>query len=340
MKIAVAGAGFWTRFQLHGWRTIPDPPEIVAIWNRTPERAESLAAEFGIPQVFTDLEAMLEQAHPDVLDVITAVEHHRTAALAGLNRGIHVICQKPMAESLAECREMSEAADRSAGRLLIHENWRWQAPILEVVRLFEEGALGPAHRARLNFSTSFPVFDNQPFLAQIDRFILTDIGSHILDVARRLFGEARSLHCLHTRVNDIRGEDVATVTMEMDRCPIVTCDMSYASPLADESFPETYITIECRDGSIELRKGGRILVTTRQGTTESLIVPTLHPWADPAYAQVHDSIVACCTDLARALRSGGPCGTEGHENLKTMELVFASYLSAESGRTVIPRETP
>ncbi len=71
-------------------------------------------------------------------------------------------------------------------------------------------------RARIDYANSFPVFDNQPFLKELDHFILTDIGTHILDVARFLFGEASSVRCQTRRMRrDIAGEDVATVMMEM-----------------------------------------------------------------------------------------------------------------------------
>jgi D-apiose dehydrogenase len=77
--------------------------------------------------------------------------------------------------------------------------------------------------------TGFPVFRNQPFLRELDQFILTDIGSHVLDTARFLFGEMTSLYCQTRRVHaDIRGEDVATVVMRSASGATVTCNMAYA----------------------------------------------------------------------------------------------------------------
>jgi D-apiose dehydrogenase len=62
--------------------------------------------------------------------------------------------------------------------------------------------------------SGFPVFNNQPFLKELEQFILTDLGSHTLDTARFLFGEASSLYCQTRRIHaDIRGEDVATIMM-------------------------------------------------------------------------------------------------------------------------------
>jgi len=97
-----------------------------------------------------------------------------------------------MAPSLADAEAMLRACRNAAVPLLIHENWRWQTPIRHVKDELASGRIGTPFRARIDFCTSFPVFDNQPFLKDADRFILADIGSHILDVARFLFGEPRA----------------------------------------------------------------------------------------------------------------------------------------------------
>src|SRR5207302_11419488 len=108
---------------------------------------------------------------------------------------------KPLAPSLAEAERMVAACDEAGVPLLVHENWRWQTPIRQLKRVLAEGRIGTPFRARIDFLSGFSVFANQPFLAALDRFILTDIGSHILDVARFLFGEVRRLYCQTQRVH-------------------------------------------------------------------------------------------------------------------------------------------
>jgi len=107
--------------------------------------------------------------------------------------------------------------------------------------------------------------------------------------------------------------------------------MSYASKLADEHFPETYMVIEGDLGSIELRKFGELVITTQNGTTRTTMTPRSYPWCDPAYLQVHSSIVDCQQAIYRALIHEGPAETTGQDNLETVKLVFASYDSAARG---------
>jgi D-apiose dehydrogenase len=324
MKIAVVGAGFWSNFQITGWGEVAGA-QVVAICNRTLSRAEQVAAMFGL-NPYPDFDSMVDAEKPDVIDIITGVETHADYVLRAANRGIPVICQKPMAVDLAEAERMVAACQASNVPLFINENWRYQTPLLRLKHRIDAGEIGRPFRARIQFSCSFPVFDNQPFLKTIDRFILTDIGSHILDTARFMFGEASTLYCQTSRINpEIVGEGVATVMMTMSGCDTVTCEMSYASKLRDEAFPQTYVVIEGARGSLELRKDYQIL---GPGGDEHATPPS-YPWADPAYDLVHSSIVACQQAIFDNLTRGIPSGLKGHENLRTVRLVFGSYESAE-----------
>lgn len=246
-----------------------------------------------------------------------------------------VICQKPMAASFEEAAQMVKTCRTTGTPFFIHENWRWQTPLRQVKRALLDNRIGTPFRARLSFCSSFPVFDNQPFLKELNQFILTDIGSHILDAARFLFGNAASLYCLTARINlTIKGEDVATVTMRMKNGMTVVCEMSYASRTEHERFPETYVFVEGDQGSIELGPDYWVRVTTKAGTHANRYPPPRYPWADPAYDLVHASIVPCNADLLRGLRGEGRAEATGDDNLETVRLVFASYESAHTDQVV------
>jgi predicted dehydrogenase len=176
----------------------------------------------------------------------------------------------------------------------------------------------------------FPVFKNQPFLRELEQFILTDLGSHTLDTARFLFGEADTLCCQTRRVHrDIKGEDVATVMMQMDGRTTVLVEMAYAENFLErDRFPETFIFVEGDKGSAEIGPDFWLRVTTRNGTHARRVPPPRFPWANPAYDVVHASIVPCNAHLLGALRGTARAETTGEDNLKTMQLVFAAYESA------------
>jgi D-apiose dehydrogenase len=266
LRFAIFGTGFWSRFQLAAWQAL-EGVECVALYNRTRAKAEALAKEFGIPTVYDDPEELLAKEVLDFIDIITDVDTHRKFVFMAAEHGLPVICQKPMAPSLEVAEQMVETCQKANVPFFIHENWRWQTPIRQLKRVLVEGNIGKPFRARVHYANSFPVFDNQPFLKELHQFILTDIGSHILDTARFLFGEAERLYCQTCRVHpDIKGEDVATVMMRMGDGITVVCEMSYASRTEHERFPETFILVEGNKGSAELAPDYWIRVTTEEGT--------------------------------------------------------------------------
>jgi predicted dehydrogenase len=231
---------------------------------------------------------------------------------------------------------MTEAFESEGVPLLVNENWRWQNPIRQVKSQLVNASIGRPFRARVDMISGFPVFRNQPFLKDLSQFILTDLGTHILDVCRFLFGEARSVYCRTARVHaEIAGEDVATVLLETASGVTVVASMAYAENyLEDECFPQTRIFVEAERGSLELKSGYRIHVTAQDRTSEQ-VVPLAHfSWADPAYEVVHSSIVPCQANLLHALMGMETAETTARDNLETLRLVDASYESARSGQAV------
>jgi D-apiose dehydrogenase len=331
LNFAVIGTGFWSLYQIPAWFEVGGARPVAA-YNRTRSRAEQVAERFGIAHVYGDPEELLQKEcdNLDFIDIITAVETHAEMVRLAAKYRLPVICQKPMAADLASAEGMVAVCNQAGVPLYIHENWRWQAPIRALKQVLESGVIGQPFRARIDMISGFPVFANQPFLKELDRFILTDLGSHTLDTARFLFGEAASLYCQVRKVHpDIRGEDVATVVMSMAQNVSVTVNMAYAGNyLEREAFPQTFIFIEGDLGSLELGQDYWLRTTTREGTLLKRVPPPRYAWADPAYEVVHASIAACNANLLGALRGEARAETTAEDNLKTVRLVFASYDSA------------
>ncbi len=333
LKFAILGAGFWSQFQLAAWQELKGA-RCVAVYNRTLAKAKRLAERFGVPATYDDAAQLLDCEAVDFVDIITDVNTHAPFLEMAAERGVAVISQKPMAPSLREARRMVETCRRRKVPFFVHENWRWQRPMRELKRALDSDIVGAPFRARIDMISGFPVFRNQPFLAELEQFIIADLGSHTLDLARFLFGEARQLHCETHKVHkNIKGEDVATITMRMGADVIVTINMAYAENfLEHERFPETFVFIEAERGSIELAPDFWLRVTTKKGTEARRVPPPRYAWADPAYDVVHSSAVPCNANLLAALRGEGRAETTGEDNLKTVELVFGAYESAAKGK--------
>lgn len=345
LRFAMLGAGFWARYQLAAWGE-QEGVRCVAICDPDRDKAAYMATLRHVPSVYTSLEEMLDKEKPDFVDIVTPPHTHKDLVLLCASRNLPVICQKPMAETLADAEHMVHTCEAAGIPFLIHENWRWQKPIRAAGEALRSGAIGTPFRARITFSCSFPVFDNQPFLRELPQFILSDIGSHILDVARFLFGEAQTVYCRTHRINPtIRGEDVATVLMPMSPPGsadevTVTCEMSYASRMENEHFPETYLMVEGDKGSLEIDTNSLIRITDDTGTwqaphtTAQRIPSPRFTWADPAYDLVQASMVPCIADHLQHLQGKGTAENTGKDNLETIRLIFACYESAATGKVI------
>jgi predicted dehydrogenase len=337
LNFAIFGSGFWSLYQIPAWLELGGA-QPVAIYNRTKSRAEQVARKFNIPKVYADPEELLqvERGNLNFIDILTAVDTHAPLVHLAAKYKLPVICQKPMSTDLASAEEMVASCREAGVPLFIHENWRWQIPIRALKQVLDRGEIGKPFRARIDMISGFPVFANQPFLKELEQFILTDLGSHTLDTARFLFGEATSLYCQTHHVHaDVRGEDVASIMMQMGQDITVTVNMAYAENyLEREAFPQTFIFIEGQHGSLELGADYWLRVTTKSGTHSKRCPPPRYGWADPLYEVVHSSIVPCNANLLSALKGEGRAETTGEDNLKTVQLVFKSYDSANQDRVI------
>lgn len=329
-RVGVVGAGFWAGYQLAAWEMQPGV-SLVAIANRSTDRAQRLAERFGIGSVYRDADTMLSSERLDVIDIITAPDSHLGIVRSAASHGVPVICQKPLAPTIEEARAAVAACEANDLPIWVHENFRWQAPIRRLHQELRSGLIGRPFRARVEFTTAHPVFERQPGLRRMPRLIVSDVGVHLLDVARFLFGEARTVLAQFSSVQDgIAGEDVATVILAMDGGVTVTCEMSFASRVHPDPFPETLIRIEGSEGVLQLEPGPRLRTTTSAGTSVVDIPRPTEPWLDPDYAVAQAAMVPCIADLLGALRGERPGETTGQDNLRTLELVEAAYRSAAS----------
>jgi D-apiose dehydrogenase len=335
LRFAIFGTGFWARYQMAAWNELQGA-RCVAVYNRTRARGVAFARDFAIPTVYDDPDELLRREQLDFVDIVTHPSSLSFLIKTVAAHGVPVISQKPMAPSLAVARENLKCCQDAGVPYLIHENWRWQTQLRELKRVLNEGMIGRPFRSRISMVSSYPVFVNEPQIKDLEEFILTDMGTHILDIARFFFGEAGGLYCRTHRVHeDCKGEDIATVMMTMGEGTTVTCELGYPEiPVEHDYFPQTLVYVEGTQGTIEVAPDYWVRVTTTSGTHSKRYPPAPYKWVNPDYHVVHSSIVSCNANLLKALRSEGLAETTAEDNYKTLELVFAAYDSSRQGKLI------
>ncbi|MCB1968415.1 MAG: Gfo/Idh/MocA family oxidoreductase, partial [Candidatus Accumulibacter sp.] len=221
LRVVAVGAGYFSQFQYQGWRNI-DAVDISALTNRDLAKGQALAARYGVPRVYGQVEEMLDRERPDLLDIITTPATYRQYIAAAAQRGIAVICQKPFGRSFGEAVQLVEIAEQAGIPLVVHENFRWQPWYREARRLIDAGRLGVLHSAAFRLRPgdgqgAQAYLDRQPYFQQMPRLLVYETAIHWIDTFRFLIGEVAAVYARLRRINPvIAGEDAAYIVFEYD----------------------------------------------------------------------------------------------------------------------------
>jgi len=334
---ALVGCGFFADNHLNAWGDLRDRCDLVAVCDLDPAKAKSAGERFGIPGVYTDVEKMLIREKPDFLDVVTTAPSHLPIIRLCARHGIAAIVQKPLAPNWDDALALVSAMDQASLPLMVHENFRFQRPLRTAIGIVRAGEIGCPVWARFSWRTGFDVIAGQPYLAEVDRFILLDLGIHVLDVARAFLGEVDQVFCrTQTIRTGIRGEDMATVMMGHKNGATSIVDITYSSRQSPDPFPQTLVHIEGLEGSLRLEDRYRLTVTSPTGTRAEIVPPTPSSWGSEPWLLTQDSVVTTQSHWLDCLETGNLPMTSGHDNLRTFALVEASYRSADSQLPVVP----
>ena len=345
LRVAVVGAGFVAPHHLAAWRALPEI-ELVGLASPDVARNDGLAQQFGIPTTYSNLEDMLDEQRPHVLDICTPPELHADHAAAAARRGIHILCQKPVAPDLETARAMRDLARQQGVRFMVHENFRFRPWYREVKRQLDSGILGKVFYVRSDGRFAGTVTSaehpktpwsiaRQPSFAEPTRLLLLESVIHQIDVCRYLFGEPSSVYAQARRISaQVKGEDLVSLSMRFSDI-ITVIERSYAA----RGYPPPPMASEIRTGEAE--RGALFL--DREGRLRIEIdVPgerqTLHPDVEQEDAYPR-SYAATITHFIEALRHGTPFETDIEDNLRTLGAVLAAYRSLDSGHSVQLSET-
>lgn len=339
IKVAILGCGFFATNHIHSWKSFKDVV-LVGVCDLNEQKAINASHLADGAPYFTDAELMLKEVRPDVVDIVTTAPSHYNLAKLAASLNIPAIIQKPLAPSLKEAVKIVDLAETTQTPMMVHENFRFQQPLRAFQKIISNGEIGQLLFCRISFRTSYDVYRQQPYLRDVDRLILMDLGVHVLDVARFLFGEASSICCRTQKTrSDISGEDMATMMLGFseERTAIVEC--SYGSKQAHDTFPETLITVEGTNGSVVLDPGYRII--KRSGEKVEIInaEPVVPNWCEKPWHVCQDSVIQTCRHWIETVPHNKKPETSVDDNLKTLKLVEAAYQSAAKDGSLIELNT-
>jgi predicted dehydrogenase len=200
VRIGMIGTAFMGRSHSHAWRNVgaffdlPQTPVLQVICGRNPDTTRAAADRMGWSDTSSDWRAVIERDDVDLIDICTPGSSHAEIAIAALEAGKHVLCEKPLANTVEEAQAMTDAAEKASAagiRSMCGFNYR-RVPALELARrLIAEGRLGTIRQVRAVYLQDWIVDPDFPMVWRLDATeagsgSLGDIGSHIVDMTQHL----------------------------------------------------------------------------------------------------------------------------------------------------------
>ena len=289
LRVGVIGTGFARRVQLPALRLVPGT-EVTAVASGSEERARAVAAEFGVPHAFGSAEALARCPDVDLVIVSSTPDRHAQHAMAALDAGKHVLCEKPMALDAREAEAMLETAGRSPGLARIDHELRYEPNRRKVRDLVGAGAIGSVWHIEFVLKPYLrgdgrPQAFDAPWSWWYDAGrgggILGAVGSHLIDLCRFWTGQdivqvsGRTATFVRERLDEgrikraVTADDYASFVLGMSGGVAVTVTLSTVA----SHGPGHFAQVTGSEGTLVLTGETRLEIGRAGTALEDVSVP-------------------------------------------------------------------
>ena len=340
IKIGILGCGKIAQVRhIPEYAANPDC-QLVGFYNPTKSRAEDMAAKYG-GLAYDTAEELLANPEIDAVSVCAANYAHAALSIQALKAGKHVLCEKPMATTLADCEAMVECAKKNGKFLMIGHNQRLAKAHMEAKRLIDAGLIGDIITFRTSFGHGGPetwaikpgkdtwFFDK----SKAAMGVMADLGVHKTDLIQYLTGQRVVRTTARLVTLDKRGEDGELIGM--DDNAVCIYEMS-GGAFGTMTASWTYYGAE--DNSTVLY-GTKGIMRIYDDPAHSIVVIKAdgsRKFYDVEQIQTNDNQTASgvIDEFVAAVSEERPSILDAADVINSMKAVFASIRSAEEGRTV------
>lgn len=295
IKWGIIGAGDIVRKRVAPAIKAIEDCELYAVTRGRADLAQAFAEEFDIPHYYSNWREMLADKNIDAIYIATPVFLHAEQTIAAANSGKHVLCEKPMALTVAECDQMIDVCASNNVKLGIAYYRRFYPVLERVRRLLASGEIGTPVTAQMNAFEYVDITSEAERVWLLDKRKsgggpMMDFGCHRIEVLTDLFGDVSDLRSIVTNVvfteRDV--EDTAAALFKFEAGSTATLTVTHAAREAQDT-----LDIFCTKGSIHienLNKGSLRLITSAGESIEH----------HPPHINIHQPLIQ---DFADAIRS-------------------------------------
>jgi predicted dehydrogenase len=376
LGVGMVGYAFMGAAHSHAWRTAPHVfdlplrPSLAVLCGRDAAAVRAAARRFGWAATETDWHALIKRDDVQLVDVCAPGELHAEVAIAALETGKHVLCEKPLANTLAEAEAMAAAAARAAPqgvRAMTGFNYRRVPAVALARQLVTEGRIGQLRHVRATYLQDWLVDPASPLSWRLQREragsgALGDLGSHIVDLAQYLTGELIAGVSAATatfvgerplpgsaRSGPVTVDDAAVFTARLGSGALGTFE---ATRFASGRKNQLRIELNGERGSLafdlerlnELEFFDRAGDSAEAGFRRILVTEPEHPYLSAWWPQGHvlgweHTFTHQVRDLVTAIATGGELAPTFADGLQVQRVLDAVERSAASGAAWTPVPT-
>jgi predicted dehydrogenase len=353
VRVGLIGTSWWVDAMY--LPALADHPRgaITAVCGRDADRAQALADRWGIAQVHTEWSELIDSGEVDALIVSSPNDTHHPIVMAALGRGLHVLCEKPLALTAAEADAMATTAVAAGLVTMVPFTYRWMPTNRWMKELVDDGYVGRPYHVNLRYFAGYAREPGYAWRFDVERAgsgLLGDLGPHWLHLARWWLGEVTAIGALTATFVErgprpdgtsyVQGEDSAVISVRFESGAYGTLQVS-AVCWEGTPFGQTHhAEIHGSEGTLyafndwDLVQEVRGLRAGEQGGARLLPVPD-RLWQGARRSSVHDTyrdVFRRGSSMARAwveaIADGRPCEPDFVEGARIQTLLEAAAVSA------------
>ena len=295
--------------------------ELHALLSRNTDRAKQLAAAYDATNAYTTVDALLADDALDAIYVSTPVHLHYEQVIAAAERGLHVLCDKPMALTPQACREMIAACDANGVHLQVCFLFRFHSCFQQIRTWVNAGRFGQIVHGRMPFLKQYQLTPDE-WRAKPEEGgggCFMDLGPHSVDLLRYLIGEVNAVNAFYnSAVNNTTVEETGGIVLHFDNGAQAFTDLSFSVPHCDIVL-ELYGT----EGTVWVyNDDGWKIRTYFDGKAE--LIPSQY---EDLYQHQFEHFAEC-------LHPGASPITTGIDGLRANEILAAAYQAGQTGQRI------
>lgn len=330
LRFAIIGCG---RIAQRHAEHINSKAQLTAVCDTVPEKADALAKQYNAKAYYSVTDLLKDSNGFDVLSVCSPNGLHAEHSILALNAGVHVLCEKPMALTVADCGRMIQAAEKNNRRLFAIKQNRYNPPVAAVKQLIDEGKLGKINSIQLSCFWN----RNEAYYANswkgtkdLDGGTLYTQFSHFVDLLYWMVGDVEEVQAMmgnYEHTNSIEFEDTGVVILRFANGAIGTINYTVNSY---EKNMEGSLTIFAEKGTVKI--GGQYLNELEYQQIEGMKIENLPEGNKPnnygTYVGSMSNHNLVYDNVIEVLEKGASITTSAFEGLKTVEIIQKIYAAA------------